>query len=317
MKYKQLTFNQRCKIAAFWKAGYTQKYIAEEVQVSPATISRELKRNRRWNGVYSPEQADGFYQGRRENSRKPKTFTPDIQKTVIEKLQLNWSPEQISGYGKRHQLFSISHERIYQFILADKEKGGALYLHLRHGKKRYRKRYGSNKRVSPIKNRVMIDLRPKIVEEKIRIGDWEIDTIIGKQHQKAIVTLVERVSKKTLIGMVGTKRADFVREQTIKLLKPIKQFVHTITSDNGSEFAQHEIIAKSLDAKMYFAHPYHSWERGLNENTNGLIRQYIAKGHDFTSITKKDIELIEKHLNNRPRKSLNYATPNEVFGRLQ
>lgn len=233
-------------------------------------------------------------------------------------MKENWSPEQISGYAKRHKLFSISHERIYQFILADKEKGGTLYRHLRHQHKKYRKRYGSpNNRQGPIKNRVMIDERPKIVDKEKRLGDWEIDTIIGKEHQKAIVTLVERVSKKTLIGQVGTKKSDFVTEQIIQLLNEIKAYVLTITADNGSEFAQHETIAKALDANVYFAHPYHSWERGLNENTNGLIRQYIPKGKDFAQVTDADIIAIQEKLNNRPRKSLAFATPNEVFEKLQ
>lgn len=302
---------------AFWKAGYLQKKIASELGVHPSTISRELKRNIRWNGLYSPEQADCFYKDRRRQSRKPKTFTTEVQALVKEKLLQEWSPEQISGYGKRHNLFAISHERIYQYILADKQAGGKLYLHLRCGKKRYRKRYGSNKRICPIKNRVMIDERPSIVDEKGRLGDWEIDTIIGKQNQNAIVTLVERVSKKTLIGQVGTKHADFVSAQTIRLLSAIKSRVFTITADNGSEFSHHEQIAKTLGVKIYFAHPYHSWERGLNENTNGLIRQYIPKGKDFAELTAADIIRIQERLNERPRKSLDYATPNEVFEKLQ
>jgi IS30 family transposase len=214
-------------------------------------------------------------------------------------------------------LFSISHERIYQFILADKENGGNLYKHLRHQHKKYRKRYGSPQRQGPIKNRVMIDARPEIVNEKKRLGDWEIDTIIGKQHKQAIVTLVERVSKKTLIGQVGNKKADFVKAQVIRLLNPVKPYVLSITADNGGEFSQHEQIAATLETHIYFAHPYHSWERGLNENTNGLIRQYIPKGKDFDELTDSDIIGIQEKLNNRPRKSLGYASPNEVFEELQ
>lgn len=317
MKYNQLSFIHRCQIKAFWKAGYLQKEIALEVGVHPSTISRELKRGKRWNGIYCPGLASNVYYEKRASSRKPKTFTAKLQKIVTEKLLLNWSPEQISGYGKRHNLFSVSHERIYQYILADKKAGGKLYLHLRHKSKKYRKRYGSGKRNSPIKNRVTIDMRPNIVDTKQRLGDWEIDTIIGKQHQKAIVTLVERVSKKTLIGKVGTKHANFVKEQTISLLKPVKSYVFTITADNGSEFAHHESIAKTLEAEIYFAHPYSSWERGLNENTNGLIRQYIPKGRDFSELSDADINYIQDQLNSRPRKSLNYATPNEVFNRLK
>ena len=316
MKYQQLSYEKRCILSAYWKAGYTQKYIANEMKVHPSTVSRELARNRRWNGRYCPEQADCFYEDRRSRSRRPKTFTVEIQKIVKDKLLVDWSPEQISGYGKVNNLFSVSHERIYQYVLADKKAGGNLYLHLRHGKKKYRKRYGSPARTSPIKNRVMIDERPNIVNDKTRLGDWEIDTIIGKQHSKAIVTLVERLSKKTLIGKVGTKHADFVANHTIQLLDPLRSSVFTITADNGGEFAMHELIARELEAKIYFAHPYHSWERGLNENTNGLIRQYIPKGKDFAEVTDNDIANIQNLLNNRPRKSLGFATPNEVFDKM-
>lgn len=317
MSYKHLTFVQRCKISAFWKAGYQQKEIAAEIGVSPSTISRELKRNSRWNYVYCPDQAAAFYKLKRKNSKKPKKFTEAIRNIVNEKLKLEWSPEQISGYGKRHGLFEISHERIYQYVLADKKSGGKLYLHLRFGKKKYRKRYGSPKRAHTIKNRVFIDERPEVVNQKLRLGDWEIDTIIGKEHKDAIVTIVERLSKKTVIGRVTTKKAQEVSTEVISLLSPIKQYVLTITSDNGCEFAHHEWIAENLEASIYFAHPYHSWERGLNENTNGLIRQYIPKGSSFSDLTPERIKEIENRINSRPRKSLNYATPDELFYELQ
>jgi len=313
MSYQHLSYIQRCRIEAYYKAGYLQKDIAKEIDVHPSTVSREIKRNARWNLVYSAGQGDACYRNRRKSCRKPKVFIAHVEAFVREKLLIEWSPEQISGYAKRHELFSVSHEGIYQYILLDKKKGGELYTHLRHAKKRYRKRYGSPKRISLIKNKVMIDERPKIVEDKIRIGDWEIDTIIGKQGQKAILTLVERVSKFTLIGEVGNKRPSEVSEQIIRLLNPIKDKVFTVTSDNGFEFAHHENTAKALQAEMYFAHPYHSWERGLNENTNGLIRQYIPKGTDFNEICSDKIHTVMDRLNNRPRKSLGYATPNEVF----
>lgn len=317
MSYQHLSYRQRCQLVAFEKAGYLQKDIARELKISPSTVSRELKRNRRWDYVYCPDQAHAVYKDRRKLSSRPKKFTEKIENAVKEKLLLDWSPEQISGRAKRDNEFSISHERIYQYVLADKKQGGKLYLHLRHGKKQYKKRYGSVARTGPIKERTMIDERPPIVDEKTRLGDWEIDTIIGKQHQNAIVTLVERVSKKTLIGNVGTKHANFVSQQTIELLAPMKPYVFTITADNGSEFAQHKHIAKELNAEIYFARPYHSWERGLNENTNGLIRQYIPKGKDFAELTETDIIHIQWKLNSRPRKSLNYATPDEVFNALQ
>jgi IS30 family transposase len=323
MAYKQLDYLKRCQIFGLWRAGHNQTKIAKELGVHKSTIGRELERNITFvrtslgSWQYKPDYAQGYAERRRKAKPKQIKFTKNVEKFVREKLKEEWSPEQISGYAKRHKLFSISHERIYQFILDDKENGGELYKHLRHQHKKYRKRYGSPDRQGPIKNRVMIDERPKIVDKKKRLGDWEIDTIIGKQQQKAIVTLVERVSKKTLIGQVGTKKADFVSRQIIELLKPIKSFVHTMTADNGVEFCFHELIAKTLGTKIYFAHPYHSWERGLNENTNGLIRQYIPKGKDFAEITSADIMQIQDKLNNRPRKSLNYRTPNEVFSELQ
>lgn len=180
MVYKHLNFAQRCKISAFWRAGYSQIDISKEVGVSRSTISRELKRNKRWNGVYCPDQADSFYKLRRKDSCKPKKFTEFVKLIVKEKLELEWSPDQISGYANRHCLFQISHERIYQYIHHDKKIGGKLYTYLRQGKKKYKKRYGSNKRTSSIKNKVMIDKRPLVVNKKKRIGDWELDTIVGR-----------------------------------------------------------------------------------------------------------------------------------------
>lgn len=323
MRYKQLDYEKRCQIYGLWRAGCNQSEIAKEVGVHKSTISREFKKNitfvRASLGCwqYKPNYAQTYADERHKNKRKYVKFTKEIESFVREKLLQEWSPEQICGYAKRHHLFSISHERIYQFILADKEKGGTLYKNLRHQHKKYRKRYGSPQRQGPIKNRIMIHERPEIVDEKKRLGDWEIDTIIGKQHKQAIVTLVERVSKKTLIGQVGSKQADFVRSQVISLLNSIKLYVLSITADNGGEFSQHEQIAAALETHIYFAHPYHSWERGLNENTNGLIRQYIPKGKDFAELTDGDIIEIQERLNNRPRKSLGYATPNEVFEELQ
>lgn len=322
MGYKHLDYLKRCQIQALWKAGFNQSQIAKELDVHKSTISRELKKNitfvrtRLGYWTYKADYAQGYAEERRREKPKQTKFTSEVEDFVRSKLLENWSPDQISGYAKRHNLFSISHERIYQFILSDKKKGGTLYKYLRHQHKKYRKRYGSPSRQGPIKNRVMIDERPEIVNEKKRLGDWEIDTIIGKQQQKAIVTLVERVSKKTLIGQVGTKKSNFVSAQVFNLLSSVKPFVLTITADNGVEFSQHELIASTLGVDIYFAHPYHSWERGLNENTNGLIRQYIPKGKDFAEVTDADIINIQNKLNNRPRKSLGYATPNEVFSEL-
>ncbi len=319
MGYKQLDFRKRCQIYGLWRAGYTQSDIAKEVGVHPTTIGRELKRNITFvrtalgSWQYKPNYAQTYTEDRHKNKPKKTKFTGSVEKFVREKIVEDWSPEQISGYAKKHDLFSISHERIYQFILKDKEKGGALYTHLRHQNKKYRKRYGSPKRQGPIKNRRFIEERPEIVTKKERIGDWEIDTIIGNQHNQAIVSIVERVSKKTVLAKVRKKTAEDVSQSTIGKLKPFVEKVFTITGDNGSEFAYHENISKALEADFYFAHPYSSWERGLNENTNGLVRQYLKKGSNFSDVSDNDLELIMSKLNGRPRKSLGYATPDEVF----
>lgn len=317
MAYKHLTFIQRCTIYGLWRSGHNQTEIAKEIGVHKSTISREFKRNIFWWGSRIPQYKPDYAQSYTDNRHKTKTkqikFNEEVEAFVREKLIDDWSPEQISGYGKKHSLFSICHERIYQFILADKQKGGELYKHLRHQHKKYRKRYGSPKRNGPIRNRRFIDERPTVVDQKQRIGDWEIDTIIGKDRKHAIVSIVERVSKKTILRKVKAKTAELVASSAIRGLKPFLDKVFTITGDNGSEFAYHEKIANELKADFFFAHPYSSWERGLNENTNGLVRQYLKKGSDFSSVTNADLLVIADRLNNRPRKSLGYATPNEIF----
>ncbi len=321
MKYKQLDYQKRCQIYGLWRAGYTQTAIAKEVGVHKSTISREINRNITFvrtalgSWQYKPIYAQTYTDDRHKQKPKLKKFTEEVEKFVREKLLEDWSPEQTSDYAKKQELFFISHERIYQFILKDKKNGGKLYLHLRHQHKKYRKRYDSPKRNFSIKNRVFIDDRPKIVDEKTRIGDWEIDTIIGGGREQAIVTIVERVSKKMAMAKVIRKTANLVSEATINLLKPFPNAVFTITADNGTEFAYHERIAQALNADFYFAHPYHSWERGLNENTNGLIRQYLSKGCSFNKINENELILIANKLNSRPRKSLGFSTPNEIFSK--
>lgn len=319
MSHKHLNYLKRCQILALWKAGFNQTQIAKEVGVHKSTISREFKRNLTfvrtklgcWS--YKPDYAQCYANDRRKAKRHYYKFTEEVAAFVKEKLLEDWSPEQISGYAKRWNLFSISHERIYLFILKDKQNGGHLYTHLRHQHKKYRKRYGAPKRQGSIKNRTMIDERPKLVDEKNRIGDWEIDTIIGKNHKQAVLSVVERVSKLTLLKKLEAKASETTKIALTEALTVYKEYVHTITSDNGCEFAQHKEISAILDADFFFAHPYSSWERGLNENTNGLVRQYLKKGAQLSHITDEDLEIISDKLNNRPRKTLGYKTPNEVF----
>ena len=306
--YKQLSQAQRYQIAILNKAGKNQKETAQLLCVSGSTVCRELKRNRGKKGYFA-KQAQIKADKRRKQAVKALKMTEEVIIEIEEKIRLDWSPEQVSGKLE----ISISHERIYQHIWADKRNGGTLYKHLRQSNKKRKKQYGSKDKRGQIRNRISIDERPEIVAQKTRIGDWEIDTVIGKNHQGALVTIVDRVSKFTLINKVASKHADVVTEATIFLLKPHLDKILTITADNGKEFASHQRIKEQLSADVYFAHPYRSWERGLNENTNGLIRQYFTKGSSFESITDDEVEAVMHKLNHRPRKTLNFKTPHEVF----
>jgi IS30 family transposase len=309
--YHQLTQVLRYQIEILKKAGKNPKTIAALLEVSPSTICRELQRNSGKRG-YRPKQAQSKAEIRRQQTVRPLKMTPEVIALIDAKIVIDWSPEQISGWLKGEQGLLISHERIYQHIWTDKLNGGSLFQHLRHSGEK-RKQYGSKNQRGQIRNRISIDERPAIVGEKSRLGDWEIDTVIGKNHQGVLVTIVDRVSKLTLIRKVTSKHADGVAEATIQLLRPYVDKTLTITADNGKEFAGHEKIKAALKADVYFAHPYSSWERGLNENTNGLIRQYFPKGSSFEKITDKDVDEVMAKLNHRPRKTLGYKTPHSVF----
>jgi IS30 family transposase len=200
-------------------------------------------------------------------------MTPEVVAHIEGYVRQEWSPEQIAGRLETTCGLELSPERIYQHIRADRQAGGRLYQHLRPSRKKRKKRYGKPDARGQIKNRVSMDQRPAIVEEKSRIGDWEIDLVMGAKGQGALVSLVERRSRYTLLGKVASKQADEVADKTVELLTPHKAHTETITADNGKEFAAHATLSQALDAAVYFAHPYHAWERGLNENTNGLIRQ--------------------------------------------
>ena len=308
--YTQLTQEERYQIYALKKAGHIQSEIAEIIGRDPGTISRELRRNRGLKG-YRPQQAHNLALARRCDKAQPRIGNQVWQQVEV-LIREEWSPEQVVGRVAMEQGVSISHEWIYQYIYADKHSGGDLYRYLRCQKVR-RKRYGSYDRRGCIPNQVSIDDRPAIVDSKRRIGDWEGDTVIGKGHRGALVTLVERKSLYTVIRSVLHKTAEAVRDAVVDGLTPYIDWVHTITYDNGREFADHEGMASDLETRIYFAHPYASWERGLNENTNGLIRQYFPKDRDLTTVTKHEIEKAMDKLNHRPRKSLGYRTPYVVF----
>ena len=310
--YTQLTQDQRYQIYAFMKAGFSQNCIATEIGVHKSTVSRELSRNRGQKG-YRPKQAHRLTLERRAKACKFVKMTSALIPLIEDLIRQDFSPEQVCGFLCRQHNIRISHESIYHHVLKDKDRGGDLYLHLRHSSKKRKKRYGSYDRRGQIKGRVSIDERPAIVDAKKRLGDWEIDTLIGKNHKGALLSIVERKSKFTLIRKLSKKRADLVAEAAIHLLQPYKGKVLTITADNGQEFAHHEHIKEQLRTDVYFAHPYRSWERGVNENTNGLIRQYFPKGMSFETVQGRHVQMAMDRLNNRPRKTLGFKTPIEVF----
>lgn len=310
--YKQLTREQRYQISGLKKAGLNQSQIADELVVHKSTISREFRRNKGRRG-WHPKQAQELRDDRRKNCANAQRHSL-LEWTEVERLiRQDMSPEQASQRLALEGGLQISHESIYLHIYADKRRGGDLCRHLRCQKPR-RKRYASGQeRRGTIKNRVGIDERPVIVEQKSRIGDWEGDTVIGKNHRGALVTLAERKSRYILAAQVPDKHASGVTAAVTRLLRPHKGKCYTMTFDNGKEFAEHETIAAELDADVYFAHPYHSWERGLNENSNGLLRQYFPKGMELVEVTQEQVQWAVDRLNHRPRKVLGFRTPFEVF----
>jgi len=316
--FKHLTQEQRYHIEAYKKAGYGNSDIAKDLGVHPSTIGRELKRNsspiRQRYGAKAAQEISSLRKS--VNSKANKKLKNQLEALVIQYIRRDWSPEQVSAALLNKHGLPLSFVRIYQYIKADRQNGGNLHAHLRfYGKKR-RAKYGK-KHKGGIKERISISERPAIVDEKTRIGDFEIDTIIGKGKQGAITTIVDRASAFVKISMPTTKRAEDIENEATRLLLPHKEITHTITSDNGLEFANHAAIAKVLDCDYYFCHPYSSWERGLNEYTNGLIRQYFPKGSSFENITPQRIQEVEDKLNHRPRKTLGWRTPYEVFYGLE
>jgi IS30 family transposase len=309
--YTQLTREQRYQISALLKMGHNHTEIAGLLHVHKSTVGRDINRNRGRRG-YRPRQADQKACNRRKTPRRIVRIQWD---EVDALLRQDWSPEQVSGWLKTQERKSVSHEWIYQHILADKHSGGDLYRHLRCQKQR-RKRYGCYDRRGTLPNRVSIDKRPEIVNSRQRLGDWEVDTVIGKGQQQAIVTLTERKSRLGLIRKVDQRTAQAVKEAILVLLQPWMAQTHTLTSDNGKEFALHQQIAEQLQATFFFSHPYSAWERGANENMNGLLRQYFPKAQNFKTVTDDQITFVMHRLNNRPRKTLAFRTPFDVFSEL-
>lgn len=308
--HTQLTMLQRYQIQALHQTKIAQKDIASQVGVSPATISRELSRNRPLDSTQPYQAEHAQKQTYQRKKRTPYKLKGPLLVRVKADLRQKWSPEQISGRleaeaGKR----CVSHETIYQMIYSQPSGSENLtrYLRIRH-RKRYKKR-GQPPKKGGIPNRVRIDARPAIVETNTEMGHWEGDTVIGFDHDGVLLTLVERVTKFTLIAKLPTKKADPLAQVAIARLSQCRLPVKSLTLDNGLEFASHEQITAQIGMAVFFAHPYHSWERGLNENTNGLIRQYIPKGQRIGPLSEEFVSSIETELNHRPRKALGFLSP--------
>lgn len=315
MSFKHLSLEERHYIEIELKKGISQKEIATSLGRSQSSVSREINRNRQQE-TYCHKQADQQAKARHQSKPKKIKLTDRIKVIINGYIEQQWSPEQIAGRLKLKGVVSLHHETIYQHIASDKRAGGELYTQLRHQQKSYRKRYGSTRKSTGIPNRIDIDERPEAANNRERIGDWEGDTIIGKNHKGAILTLDERKSKLRLAFPLLGKKARQVEEAAYILLNKIKPFVKTITFDNGMEFSRHEHIAKEMDCDIYFAKPYHSWERGQNENANGLLRQYFPKQMELTGVSVKQVFAAVHALNSRPRKCLGYKTPYETFKQL-
>ncbi len=312
---KHITEAQRYEIFAYLKCGKSNSFIAEALGIHKSSISREIKRNSTKTGKYNPKFANELSQERKDRFGRNRKFTMGIQSFVAEKIvKEQWSPKQIVGHCTKNSLPIVSHERIYQYVRHDKEEGGQLYVHMRHRLKHRKRPVG---KFIPIKNRVSIEERPEIINKKERFGDWEIDTIIGNNQQGAIVTITERTTNFFLMKkLTKGKNARALAETVIQMLMPYKAHVHSITADNGTEFAEHELISKKLGTKVYFTHPYSSWEKGLIEYTNKLIRQYIPKKSNFNNYNDLEIMAIQKKINARPREKLNFENPKNIFYNL-
>ena len=311
MSYAHLAQEERYQIRAMLDADCTIRDIARVLGRCAGTISRELSRNRGLRG-YRPGQADRFASERAAASRCRHRITTRQWTEISRLIRLDWSPEQISARAALEDSLDISPEWIYQFVYADKAVGGDLWRHLRCQRKR-RKRYGSGReRRGRIPDRVGIEARPADVDTRETMGHWEGDTIIGKGHRGAAMTVVERKSRLLRMGKLPGKSARAMRQAFKRRLGPMAEAVRSITFDNGKEFSQHRLIGEDLNSLTYFADPYASWQRGTNENTNGLIRQYLPKSRNLETLTGGEIRMIEHRINNRPRKCNGYLTANEV-----
>lgn len=317
MKYQQLNAEERSALAALRTVGLSKAEIARQLGRHRSTVSRELQRNSApYDGGYRSARAHQRAHARRYRSRRNSQFERVHWERIEELLREEWSPEQVAGYLERHGELSISHETIYRYVWRDLKAGGTLYAHLRSARKQCRKRYGRYDSRGRLAGKRMIDQRPTVVERRQQLGHWEIDTMMGEslgESSDCILTLVERKSGYVLIGKLATRTAAEANRALLELISRHPNRVRTITADNGTEFHWYGQIEAVHGVKFYFATPHHSWERGTNANTNGLIRQYLPKGQSMVGVTQSQCDAIADHLNHRPRKRHAYKTPHQCF----
>jgi IS30 family transposase len=314
--HAQITLEERYAINVMRKQRYSIRAIARELQRAPSTISRELRRNLRPTGRYVPDIAHSYATARRRRSRRNARIGSETWAVVDRYLRLDWSPEQVSGFLRDEGILRISHEAIYVHVWADKRSGGDLWTHLRQAKKRCRKRYRSRDWRGRLAGKRHISERPAAVEERCEVGHWEIDTVMGNEHgRNSVVTLVERATGFLVMGKLARHCAADTVTRCVELIERHAGRVVTITADNGTEFHSYKQIEEATGVEFFFATPHHSWERGTNENTNGLIRQYLPKRTSMAHVTQDDCDAVAAKLNSRPRKRLGYKTPEECYAR--
>jgi IS30 family transposase len=312
MKYKQLTPHERYMLSSFKKVGLSVSQIAKIMGRHRSTIYREVKRNMRQN-CYKLESAISYAIARRRRARRGFRIQPEDLVVVKNLLRLKWSPEQIAGSLTESGLFSISHQTIYNYIWWDQKKGGKLWKHLRQSTKKRRKKYRSRDSRGVLPDKRHISERPEVIDNRERIGDWEIDTVMGSSDQHCIVTMVDRKTGYLLIGKLKRRTVNELNTVTRRLIRKHEDKMLTITADNGTEFHGYSDLEEDTGVTFYFATPYHSWERGTNENANGLIRQFLPKRKSMAKISQRACNMIADLINNRPRKRHGFISPTRLF----
>ncbi len=315
MSYTQITYAERYTLALLRQRGLCPAAIARVLGRHRSTIGREVRRNRtHHDGGYRAQVADWYARGRRSRSRRNRRFTGAAWALVRARLEQQWSPEQVAGRLRREGRLRISHETIYRYIWADKAAGGQLYRQLRGARKQRRKRYGTYERRGRVAGKRPITARPAAVEARRAVGHWEVDTVLGAgQAGPCVLSLVERKTGYLVLGQLQARTAGWVNRRAVQLIRRQPRRVRTITADNGTEFHSYAAIERATAARFYFATPHHAWERGTNENTNGLVRQYLPKRQSMAHLTQRACEGIAQQLNRRPRKRLGYLTPEECY----